>query len=90
MLKDPHHSRQHAGLHHAVWQPQQEVTFEGYFETHRFLIETVLSSFGQLLKKFASFYFKTPFLLVLPSILDIKLFIGREQVTKLVTAIRWE
>ena len=23
---DPHPSQQHAGLHHAVWQPQQEVT----------------------------------------------------------------
>ena len=58
MLKGPHHSRQHAGLHHAVWQPQQEVTFEGYFETHRFLIETVLSSFGQLLKSFGFFLFQ--------------------------------
>ena len=26
MLTDPHPSQQHAGLHHAVWRPQQEVT----------------------------------------------------------------
>ena len=26
MLMDPHPSQQHAGLHHAVWQLQQEVT----------------------------------------------------------------
>ena len=26
MLIDPHPSLQHAGLHHAVWQPHQEVT----------------------------------------------------------------
>ena len=27
MLMDPNPSQQHAGLHHAVWQPQQEVTW---------------------------------------------------------------
>ena len=27
MLMDPHPSQEHAGLHHAVWQLQQEVTW---------------------------------------------------------------
>ena len=40
MLMDPHPSQHHAGLHHAVWQPQPKVTSD--YSTRNWLLPVSL------------------------------------------------